>query len=305
MHRSYRIHGAVQIIRYANRIEIRNPGHSLKAEEKLGDPGSETRNPHIAAVLHEVNLAETKGSGIRVMRELMQQHDLLPPTFESSRRPDQFVATFLFHHFLEEEDLRWLRSLTAEKLSDEEARALVFVREAGAIDNAAYREINRTDTLQSSVHLRRLRDLGLLEMKGSGSRTYYVPGAGFVDLDAADLPQSGADLPQSGADLPQSAGDLPQSTDADFSALPQDLQQRLSALGARPRKEVVRELIVELCALAPRSASELASLLGGRDPKNLVSLHLRPMKEEGILSYLHSGMPNHPQQKYVTRPEES
>ena len=189
------------------------------------------------------------------------------------------MATFLFHHFLEEEDLRWLRSLTAEKLSDEEARALVFVREAGAIDNAAYREINRTDTLQSSVHLRRLRDLGLLEMKGSGSRTYYVPGAGFVDVDAADLAQSSTDLAQSSTDLAQ-------STDADFSALPQDLQQRLSALGARPRKEIVRELIVELCALAPRSASELASLLGGRDPKNLVSLHLRPMKEEGILSYL-------------------
>jgi ATP-dependent DNA helicase RecG len=33
------------------------------------------------------------------MRELMLAHDLLPPTFESTRRPDQFVATFLFHHF--------------------------------------------------------------------------------------------------------------------------------------------------------------------------------------------------------------
>jgi ATP-dependent DNA helicase RecG len=44
MHRSYRIHGAIQILRYANRLEIRNPGHSLKAEERLGEPGSQTRN---------------------------------------------------------------------------------------------------------------------------------------------------------------------------------------------------------------------------------------------------------------------
>jgi ATP-dependent DNA helicase RecG len=58
MHRSYRIHGAIQIIRYANRLEVRNPGHSIKAEEQLGEPGSETRNPRIAAVLHEVNVAE-------------------------------------------------------------------------------------------------------------------------------------------------------------------------------------------------------------------------------------------------------
>jgi predicted HTH transcriptional regulator len=69
-------------------LEICNPGHSIKAEEQLGEPGSETRNPRIAAVLHEVNIAETKGSGIRAMRELMLAQDLLPPTFESSRRPD-------------------------------------------------------------------------------------------------------------------------------------------------------------------------------------------------------------------------
>lgn len=199
MHRSYRIHGAIQIIRYANRLEVRNPGHSIKAEEQLGEPGSETRNPRIATVLHEVNVAETKGSGIRAMRELMQQHGLLPPTFESSRRPDQFVATFLFHHFLGADDLAWLRASTAEALSDEESRALVAVRELGAIDNAAYRNINRTDTLNASVHLRRLRDLGLLTMKGSGSRTYYEPGPGFQSVlkapEAAQPPQPGTANP--------------------------------------------------------------------------------------------------------------
>ena len=179
MHRSYRIHGAVQIIRYANRLEVRNPGHSIKAEEQLGEPGSETRNPRIAAVLHEINIAETKGSGIRAMRELMQQHDLLPPTFQSTRRPDQFVATFLFHHFLEANDLLWLRALTREALSDEESRALIFVREVGAISNAAYRHINRTGTLNASMHLRRLRDLDLIVMRGSGNQTYYVPSETF------------------------------------------------------------------------------------------------------------------------------
>ena len=40
-----------------------------------------------------------------------------------------------------------------------------------AIDNAAYRAINRTDTLGASGHLRRLRDLALLEMKGAGRCT--------------------------------------------------------------------------------------------------------------------------------------
>lgn len=43
MHRSYREHRPTQIIRYDNRIEIIILGFSLKSEEKLGQPGSETR----------------------------------------------------------------------------------------------------------------------------------------------------------------------------------------------------------------------------------------------------------------------
>jgi len=51
-----------------NRLEFRNPGYSLKAEELLGDPVSVSRNPWIAEVLHETRFAETKGRGISIMR---------------------------------------------------------------------------------------------------------------------------------------------------------------------------------------------------------------------------------------------
>ncbi len=296
MHRSYRIHGAIQILRYANRLEVRNPGHSLKAEEQLGEPGSHTRNPRIAAVLHDVHLAETKGSGIRAMRELMVAQDLLPPTFESTRRPDQFVATFLFHHFLGEADLAWLRKLTVERLSDEEARALVFVREVGAIDNAAYRSINRVDTLSASAHLRRLRDLDLLEMKGAGNRTYYIPARRMRGVESAppapDLHHPPAEVHQPGPDLHQVPEEL--------HHLPASLQSRLLSCGARPRQDVLRGLIRELCACSPHSARGLARLLGDRAPKNLVRLHLQPMLAAAELVYTIPEMPNHPDQKYTT-----
>ena len=39
-------------------------------------------------------------SGIRVMRETMEQAGLTPPLFESDRGNDQFVARYFFHHFL-------------------------------------------------------------------------------------------------------------------------------------------------------------------------------------------------------------
>jgi len=306
MHRSYRIHGPVQIIRYANRLEIRNPGHSIKAEEQLGEPGSETRNPRIAAVLHEVNIAETKGSGIRAMRELMLTHDLLPPTFESTRRPDQFVATFLFHHFLGPDDLAWLRRLTREPISDEEARALVFVRELGAIDNAAYRSINRTDTLNASVHLRRLRGLNLLAMKGSGSRTYYVPGPGFAAFDEVDpLGASGSSAPKPPRAIPSDSRQPGPDSHQPLATIPPDIAARLPMPGTKPRREVLRQLIMDLCILRPFSARELASVLGRSEHKPLVRDYLTPMVHEGQLAYTIPEMENHPEQRYtvpVVRP---
>jgi ATP-dependent DNA helicase RecG len=298
MHRSYRIHGAIQIIRYVNRLEIRNPGHSIKAEEQLGEPGSETRNPRIAAALHEVNIAETKGSGIRAMRELMLANDLLPPTFESSRRPDQFVATFLFHHFLGPDDLAWLRQLTQEAISDEESRALVFVRELGAIDNAAYRAINRTDTLNASGHLRRLRDLDLLEMKGAGSRTYYIPGPRFLAAQRVLPVEKPRAIPDSHQPNENSHQVSPNSNQPQMT-IPAELAARISALSSKPRRNVLRSLIVDLCRLQALSARELATILRGREHKPLVRDYLSPMVNEGVLAYTIPEMENHPDQRYT------
>ncbi|MFA5520833.1 MAG: ATP-binding protein [Castellaniella sp.] len=308
MHRSYRIHGAIQIIRYANRLEIRNPGHSIKAEEQLGEPGSETRNPRIAAVLHELNIAETKGSGIRAMRELMLEQNLLPPTFESSRRPDRFVATFLFHHFLGPDDLAWLQKLSTEVLSDEESRALVFVRELGAIDNAAYRAINRTDTLNASNHLRRLRDLNLLDMKGSGSRTYYVPSVRFQALSTGDSEtQVTKDTHQAEPHAHQAEPHTHQADANSYQLLamiPPQLVERIPVTGSKPRQSVLRALIVDLCRWRALSAREIASVLGDRDQKHLVRTYLSPMVREGVLTYTIPKMEKHPDQRYAV-PDQS
>lgn len=46
MHRSFRVNRPIQIIRYSNRLEISNPGFSLKSPEHLGKPGSELRNSY-------------------------------------------------------------------------------------------------------------------------------------------------------------------------------------------------------------------------------------------------------------------
>src|SRR5262245_24497750 len=108
MHRSYRTFQPVQIIRYSNRIEIKNPGYSLIPDERLGEPGSRTRNPKIACTLHEMGFAETKGTGIRVMREAMATANLTPVLLESDRGRDEFTLRLLVHHLFSPEDIKWL-----------------------------------------------------------------------------------------------------------------------------------------------------------------------------------------------------
>lgn len=297
MHRSYRVQGAVQIIRYANRIEIRNPGHSLVSEDRLGDPGSETRNPVIAAILHETNLAETKGSGIRVMRELMDGAGLTPPTFESNRDRNQFVVTLLFHHFLSTEDWHWLGRFGALALSDEEARALIYVRETGAIDNAAYRALSHVDVLNASQRLRRLRDAGLLEMKGKGADTYYVPT--FTLLSEPAFP-AGFDpaTPQVRTVTPQVAPGTPQVSSL-IASLPEALTTRVKTLPRRPARAKVERLLLDLCAQRAFSLSDLAEILG-RNATYLLNNFLTPLVRSGKLERLYPDQPNHPSQAYRT-----
>ncbi len=323
MHRSYRVQGAIQIIRYANRLEIRNPGHSLVAEDRLGEPGSETRNPGLAAVLHETNLAETKGSGIRVMRELMESANLTPPTFNSDRTRNQFVVTCLFHHFLSPDDWAWLRVFGDADLSAEEARALVYAREMVAVDNATYRHLNRVDVLNASTHLRRLRDRRLLEQKGKGSETYYIPterllapwrrlqgNAPATDVVTDTSPQIAPSTPpQSSKPAPQSSKFAPQSSKAEAQSvkaasllaenpgLPEELARAIAGLKGKAASPDLQNLADLLCRWTPLTTAELGRLLSRNDAYTHTRI-IRPMILSGRLEMTIPGQPNHPAQRY-------
>jgi ATP-dependent DNA helicase RecG len=294
MHRSYRLNSPMQILRYANRLEIRNPGHSLVALDRLGDPGSRTRNPAIAAVLHETRFAESKGSGIRIMREMMRAAGLSPPAFDSDRERDEFVATLLFHHFLGPEDVAWLAQFQRHGLADDEARILVFAREKGQITNAECRNLTGLDTLAISQHLRRLRDLGLLEQHERGRAAYYTPSPPLrqVEAEAAAPAAKAPLLPELPALPPELQRLLPE-----FPDVPPELWPALARLGKRSPPSDVREVVRRLCALRPFRLEELARLLR-RQPDWVRKSYTTPMVREGVLEYTAGATPTHPGQAY-------
>lgn len=315
MHRDYVAGQTVQIIRYANRIEFQSPGYSLKPENQLGLPGSISRNDKIGLVLHDLNIAESKGTGIRTMREGMKEANLSVPLFESDREGNKFVLTLLCHHFFDEKDLQWLKLFSEFALSSEEARALLVVREMGAITNADYRNINSVDTLSASVNLRRLRDCGLLESKGKSSQTYYVPGKAIAlketeVLNAATLSTelaskvSSLSLELSPSISPLSTELSPLSTEliplSTELTLPVDLRKKLESLGQRTSPNIAKDLILQLCVIKSFKLPELAFLL--KRTEHYVRLHyLMPLIKSGKLEYVFPHQPNHPQQAYKTK----
>ncbi|WP_374480480.1 ATP-binding protein [Zoogloea sp.] len=294
MHRDYQVNQPILVVRYSNRLEVRNAGYSLKPTATLGEMGSIQRNPYIASVLYDLDFAETKGSGIRTMRRLLQKARLTAPVFASSSQSNQFTATYLLHQLLDADQLRWLQQFTHLELSDDEAKALILARETGAVDNAGLRAITDLDTLAASQVLRRLHhQRQLLAQGGAGSATYYQL-RDLPDLPLFDGPNAG-ELPPNTGDLPSNTGDLPSNT----GDLPQELHDAIAALGPKARRDKLWPLIVWLCAIRPHSAEQLASRLG-RQVNALKSSHLNALREQqGWLQYTHPEVVNHPQQAYV------
>lgn len=298
MHRSYTVHSPTQIIRFGNRIEIRNVGYSLKEPAQLGMPGSRLRNPVIAAVLHDLHLAEAKGTGVRAMRRLAAEAGLPLPDFHSDRHANEFKLTLFLHNLLTQDDHAWLREFAGASVNASEAKILIYTRATGAVDDTACRDFCGLDTLAASLVLRRLRDRGLLHKQGAGSRTFYV----LAETDSRLGVNEGHSEPPvsapAGGDSALNTGGSEQSPHAP-AEIPPELRARIQSAGAKPRQAEVRALILALCALRPHTVTQLCQVLGRRDTKELRRSYLRPLRDEGLLTLKFPETEKHPHQAYT------
>ena len=237
IHRSNRVNQPIQIIRYSNRIEIHNPGYSLKPQDDWGEPGSMLRNPRISEIFHDTNLAETKGTGIGAMRRLMKEAGLMPPTFESNHEANKFTARLLLHHFLSKENVEWLAQYAEFGLVNEQKLALVFVREVGAIDNATYRQLDSSIThARARLEIHKLCDLGFLEKKGQGRNTYYIRTSKVVSLEERLRPQGERLRPQHGTlgeKIPPQHGTLGEKIPPQHGTLGEKIPPQHGTLGEK------------------------------------------------------------------------
>ena len=227
----------------------------------------------------------------------MQQAGMIPPTFESQHSANEFTSRLLLHHFLSEEDIKWLAQFERLELNEDQKKALVFVREVGAIDNFTYRQLSGCDILKASGDLRMLKQHELLEAKGKGRATYYIAGDGLVHQLSAPV----AELIEPVSGLIEPVPGLTEPVSPLSNQLPDNLRNELSAIGKRTKdKEAINQFIVHLCAWKPLKLSEIASIMGRRD-KHLLYTYITPLRESGRIEYTIPDMPNHPEQGYKAK----
>jgi ATP-dependent DNA helicase RecG len=214
----------------------------------------------------------------------MKNAHLVMPTFDSDRKNNQFTSRLLLHHFLDEKDLEWLALFSRFGLSDAQKQALVFVREVGAIDNQTYRQMADCDVTQASRELRQMKHHGLMDAKGKGKGTYYVPGP-LLSTPPPDLstPPLSLSTPPPGPSVPLT--------------ITEELRLRLNDLKKREHdSDKVRRIISEVCGQRAVKATEIAEIFG-KGEAYMKRKYLSDMVKKGELVYLFPEMtiiPNRP-----------
>ncbi|HOE80479.1 MAG TPA: ATP-binding protein [Smithellaceae bacterium] len=168
-HRDYTSNASVQVMLFADRLEVWNPGElppSLTPERLREPHASIPRNPLIAEPLYLVRYIEKAGSGTLDMIERCRQANLPPPAFEE--RAGQFVTT-LWRDWLTDEVMSGLG------LNERQQIAVTYLKAHGKITNKEYQQLTGVTDRTILREFKELLAKGLLEKVGqTGRATHYV-----------------------------------------------------------------------------------------------------------------------------------
>jgi len=168
-HRDYTSNASVQVILFADRLEVWNPGELPPplTPDLLRQPHpSIPRNPLIAEPLYLARYIEKAGSGTLDIIERCKSAALPEPDFE--QRAGQWVVT-LWRDWLTDE------VMAKAGLGDRQMRAVAHVKSKGRISTSEYRDLVEVSESTALRELRQLTKLGILEKVGeTGRAAHYV-----------------------------------------------------------------------------------------------------------------------------------
>jgi len=167
-HRNYDHNGFVQVIVFADRVEVWNPGElppGLTPDLLRRPHGPVPRNPLIAEPLFRIKYAEKVGTGTTDMIADCRNAGLPEPDFE--QRGPHFVVT-LWRDWLTDE------VLAGFELNERQHRLMNLLRTQVRITNTRYQETFLVAKRTASLDLGDLVEKGLIERVGTtGKGVYY------------------------------------------------------------------------------------------------------------------------------------
>jgi ATP-dependent DNA helicase RecG len=321
VHADYAERGASLILRWDGGVLFRNPGRSrIPSPGFHGGNQSDPRNPALLRMFRRIRLAEEAGAGVPRIFRSWRELGYEPPRIDPGDERYEFAITLPYEHLLSDEDRAWLGAIAAT-FTDAEQLALVIARHEDGVDNQALREVTALHGADASKVLTGLRNHGFLEMEGSKRGAWYRLAAasprlvesglssgssevstGSSGLNSADndsilvgtspnLVGNDVNLMGKEASLVGNAGDLVDSERLLAIALPVRIRRRIAA-------DLLKQTVIDLCAVEPLSVQQLATLLGRSAYQ--VGLTTRDLVAKGEIEPVHKER-YHPRQRYVAR----
>ncbi len=305
MHRDYTECRPIQVDKFSNRIEVKNPGFSLKPEEDFDKNGSFARNTIITTVFRELLFSECKGYGIKFTQQKMRKMGFPIPLIETTRSKNLFTFTILPQLLNDQKNIEWLKRFKKFDLSDEEAKTLVILRELGGLRSTDYKALNNVDDETSISQMEKLQRLGLIEKRNNIGSVYYVPAYTLWNSLEADSKVSrnehiALDEDSLSPKLTVIPAEVIPAISNDNLSLVAEVIKEVQKAGKRPHSEVIRSLVMKLCSIQPFTAGQLAVLLE-RNSRWLQREYLKEMLQANELERLYPDVPSHKKQAYFVK----
>jgi ATP-dependent DNA helicase RecG len=311
IHADHHGQGGIVIERYADRIELSNPGSLLLSREQLLRGGiSECRNKSLQLMFQMIGGGEKAGSGMDKIRSGWRSQHWRSPKIEESVQPDRVKLVLPMVSLIPDEVDRALNRRFGERytqLSPLGVQAVVTAQIEGAVTNGRLQEITGEHPSDITIALQGLVRNGLLRQQNQRRWTSYSVPEDSPQY-AQDSPQSDPSSPQSDPSSPQyaedslqSAGDSPRTGSGLHGTPTVDprLWQQAAPARERPRMRIesLKVLIEALCQGRWLTSRELGQLLD-REPDNLQTRVLTAMVREQRLVMRYPDVPNRPDQAY-------
>jgi ATP-dependent DNA helicase RecG len=287
----------IVITKFTDSFLFSNPGRLRISIQQLYDGGiSDPRNPNLQKMFQMLGLGEKAGSGFQKILRAWIEQQWFPLVSEKLDLEMTSVALPMVSLIPEniEKELRDIVGDNYCELKELDRTVLVLAHQFGEICNADIQVYTQEHPRDIGECLKRHVKNGWLEQSGRGRGTHYaLPNQSQSDLLSL-LPSEHYE--------PSSEHYEPSSEHYESSS---EHYERLRKIAApirdkgRTDKELVEQVILELCSEHYLQLRTLAELLG-REPDSIRNHYVNPMLSKALLELKHPEQINHPQQAYKT-----